>query len=78
MLKISQVVAIAVSDSSVKVEFSESTREGIKASSDWVMDNRNTGTDSYRVTIGFGATSHRRTKQGVSLIRELIRLTKSS
>nr|QLI49060.1 phenylalanine ammonia-lyase [Gloriosa superba] len=75
-LKVSQVAAVAAggtADQLIRVELSESAREGVRASSQWVMDSMSKGTDSYGITTGFGATSHRRTKNGGALQKELIR-----
>uniref|UniRef100_A0A0D9W777 Phenylalanine ammonia-lyase n=1 Tax=Leersia perrieri TaxID=77586 RepID=A0A0D9W777_9ORYZ len=71
-LTIAQVAAVAAAGAA-RVELDESARGRVKASSDWVMNSMMNGTDSYGVTTGFGATSHRRTKEGGALQRELIR-----
>lgn len=49
----------------------------VDESSNWVLAKIMKGSDIYGVTTGFGATSHRRTQQGIELQRELIRSTPS-
>jgi phenylalanine ammonia-lyase len=71
-LTIAMVAAVAAG-AETRVELDESARGRVKESSDWVMNSMANGTDSYGVTTGFGATSHRRTKEGGALQRELIR-----
>eukprot|EP01018_Ginkgo_biloba_P028149 Gb_21115 [translate_table: standard] len=72
-LSIAQVAAVARRPE-VKVELDAATAKNrVDASSDWVINNITKGTDTYGVTTGFGATSHRRTNQAVELQKELIR-----
>eukprot|EP01018_Ginkgo_biloba_P031397 Gb_01672 [translate_table: standard] len=72
-LTVAQVAAAARRMESVRIELETNARERVEQSSRWVMDSMNNGTDSYGVTTGFGATSHRRTRQGEALQKELIR-----
>ncbi|GLJ09500.1 hypothetical protein SUGI_0110750 [Cryptomeria japonica] len=72
-LNIAQVAAIARSPQ-VKVVLDENiAKNRVDESSNWVINNISKGTDTYGVTTGFGATSHRRTDQTFELQKELIR-----
>ncbi|PNX54641.1 phenylalanine amonnia lyase, partial [Trifolium pratense] len=70
-LTISQVAAIAARDGAT-VELLESARAGVKASSDWVMDNMDNAIDLCGLNTVFGAASHCGIKQGDALQKELI------
>ncbi|XP_015889298.2 phenylalanine ammonia-lyase [Ziziphus jujuba] len=72
-LTVAQVAAIA-RRSQVKVSLDEAeARERVAKSANWVAENICRGTDTYGVTTGFGATSHRRTNKTSDLQTELIR-----
>ncbi|CAN7059720.1 unnamed protein product [Brassica rapa subsp. trilocularis] len=70
-LTIGQVATVA--SKGTTVELLEEARAGVKASSEWVMESINRGTDTYGITTGFGSSSRRRTNQGAALQKELIR-----
>ena len=73
-LTVAHVAAIARRPE-VLVELDAAVAKGrVDESSNWVLAKIMKGSDIYGVTTGFGATSHRRTQQGVELQRELIRL----
>ncbi|KAL5572413.1 hypothetical protein UlMin_022010 [Ulmus minor] len=73
-LTVAEVTAIA-RRSEVKVSLDAATARGrVAESANWVAENISRGTDTYGVTTGFGATSHRRTNKTVDLQTELIRL----
>ncbi|XP_042489912.1 phenylalanine ammonia-lyase-like [Macadamia integrifolia] len=73
-LQVADVAAVARRQPEVTVRLdSAAAKSRVEESSDWVMAQSCKGTDTYGVTTGFGATSHRRTNQGVDLQRELIR-----
>eukprot|EP01018_Ginkgo_biloba_P039096 Gb_16672 [translate_table: standard] len=72
-LTIADVAAVA-RRTDVEVRLNAVTAKSrVDESSNWVMQNMLKGTDTYGVTTGFGATSHRRTSQGAELQKELIR-----
>uniref|UniRef100_A0A2N9GQ97 Phenylalanine ammonia-lyase n=1 Tax=Fagus sylvatica TaxID=28930 RepID=A0A2N9GQ97_FAGSY len=72
-LTVAQVTAIA-RRGEVKVNLDEAVaRDRVARSANWVADNISRGTDTYGVTTGFGATSHRRTHKTSDLQTELIR-----
>ncbi|XP_058071962.1 phenylalanine ammonia-lyase-like [Magnolia sinica] len=71
-LTVGRVAAIARS-ANIHVDLAVENRPSVDASSQWVTDSTSKGVDSYGVTTGFGATSHRRTDQPGALQKELIR-----
>lgn len=72
-LSVAQVAAVARRPQ-VKVKLDEAeARERVTRSANWVAENISRGTDTYGVTTGFGATSHRRTNKTSDLQTELIR-----
>lgn len=72
-LTVAQVAAIA-RRSQVKVNLDAAeARRRVTESANWVAENISRGTDTYGVTTGFGATSHRRTARTSDLQTELIR-----
>ena len=72
-LTVAEVTAVS-RRSEVKVNLHETAaRHRVMESANWVADNISRGTDTYGVTTGFGATSHRRTNKAGDLQTELIR-----
>nr|WDY61286.1 phenylalanine ammonia-lyase [Passiflora edulis f. flavicarpa] len=72
-LTVAQVTAIA-RRGDVKVHLDEAVaRDRVAESVKWVAEKISRGTDTYGVTTGFGATSHRRTTKTADLQTELIR-----
>ena len=72
-LTVGQVTAVARRPEVKVVLDAENAKSRVDESSNWVLNKIMNGGDIYGVTTGFGATSHRRTQQGVALQRELIR-----
>ena len=72
-LTIAHVAAVARRPEVQVVLDAATAKKRVDESSHWVLNKIMRGSDIYGVTTGFGATSHRRTQQGVELQRELIR-----
>ncbi|KAG0600492.1 hypothetical protein M758_11G038600 [Ceratodon purpureus] len=72
-LTVGQVTAIARRPEVQVVLDAANAKARVDESSKWVLNKIMNGGDIYGVTTGFGATSHRRTQQGVELQSELIR-----
>ncbi|KAJ7557923.1 hypothetical protein O6H91_04G016000 [Diphasiastrum complanatum] len=72
-LTVAQVAAVSRRQGVKVCLDSSAAKHRVDESSNWVLQNVMRGTDTYGVTTGFGATSHRRTNQGVELQQELIR-----
>ncbi|OAE27954.1 hypothetical protein AXG93_3309s1510 [Marchantia polymorpha subsp. ruderalis] len=72
-LSVAQVSAVARNPQVTVVLDAATAKERVDASNNWVAHNMTKGTDTYGVTTGFGATSHRRTDKGADLQKELIR-----
>ncbi|KAF5458774.1 hypothetical protein F2P56_022780 [Juglans regia] len=72
-LTVGQVAAIS-RRGEVKVNLNEAVAcERVTKSANWFAEQVSRGTDTYGVTTGFGATSHRRTNKTSDLQTELIR-----
>lgn len=72
-LTVAHVAAVARRPEVQVVLDAATAKQRVDESSQWVLNKIMRGSDIYGVTTGFGATSHRRTQQGVELQRELIR-----
>ncbi|XP_065850518.1 phenylalanine ammonia-lyase-like [Euphorbia lathyris] len=72
-LTVAQVTAIARRSQVTLLLDDVTARDRVAKSADWVSLNISRGTDTYGVTTGFGATSHRRTHKTADLQAELIR-----
>ncbi|KAK1288186.1 Phenylalanine ammonia-lyase [Acorus calamus] len=72
-LTVAQVAAIARRPKVSVALDAAAAKARVARSAQWVADNIARGTDTYGVTTGFGATSHRRTNKTADLQAELIR-----